>query len=306
MTRTDTVRAAPAPTAAERRRRGAVVAAALALLTPIAAGCAPTPAELPAGVRVDLYQTRLDVADGTVEIAVENGSDAPITVTAATLASEQFADDAVWAARPEGTRIPAGATIDLPVALPAQRCATDAAAHRVRIEATTADGRHVAAVIEAADRYGQLADLRARACTSAALHGVLDLAIDTPPTLGEIAGARVAVLPITVTPTGGDADATILAIHSTVLLDLADPETGAALTERRIDRTIRGDDEPTVIELPVRPTRCDPHAIAEDKQGTLFTVDVLLPDGETAAIVLPASEATKIALYDAVTAICAG
>ena len=36
------------------------------------------------------------------------------------------------------------------------------------------------------------------------------------------------------------------------------------------------DRAPVVIDLPIRPTRCDPHAVQEDKRGTLFRVWVSL------------------------------
>ncbi|HET8958353.1 MAG TPA: hypothetical protein VFM95_07840, partial [Microcella sp.] len=69
------------------------------------------------------------------------------------------------------------------------------------------------------------------------------------------------------------------------------------------------------IRLSTVPARCDPHAIAEDKQGTLFRVDATLtpPNGDVATGDAPASgtvtvtadDATRDAIYDAITRVCA-
>ena len=41
-----------------------------------------------------------------------------------------------------------------------------------------------------------------------------------------------------------------------------------------------GDTEPIEVDLPLVPLRCDPHAVQEDKRGTVFTLDVEV-DGRT-------------------------
>lgn len=272
------------------------------------AGCAPgaATASLPAGITVDLYQTRLDVADGTVEIAVANASGAPITVTGAAIESAQFTATAVWTARPAGTTVHDGHTVDLPVPLPTSVCGSAEVTHRIRLDFVDVDGDRGTAVVDASDRYGQLAALRRLACADDAVAAVAAIGIDGTPRVGLIGDADVVLIPITIQPTGSTAAIVLAAVHGTVLLDLADPVTGAPLTDRAIALRIDGRDAPTAFELAVRPTRCDPHAIAEDKQGTRFDLDVQLADGTDATIVLAADDAAKTAIYAAITTICAG
>ena len=49
------------------------------------------------------------------------------------------------------------------------------------------------------------------------------------------------------------------------------------------------DTAPVVVSLPLVPLRCDPHAVQEDKRGTVFTLEVEL-DGEPGAIEVAAPE----------------
>ena len=50
-----------------------------------------------------------------------------------------------------------------------------------------------------------------------------------------------------------------------------------------------GDTDPLAVHLPLVPLRCDPHAVQEDKRGTVFTLEVEV-DGEPGEIELAASE----------------
>ena len=46
---------------------------------------------------------------------------------------------------------------------------------------------------------------------------------------------------------------------------------------------------PTTVHLPLVPLRCDPHAVQEDKRGTVFNVEVEL-DGEPGLVQVAATE----------------
>ena len=46
-----------------------------------------------------------------------------------------------------------------------------------------------------------------------------------------------------------------------------------------------GDEVPVVVDVPIVPFRCDPHAVLEDKRGTIFGVPVEL-DGEPGTVEL--------------------
>ena len=61
---------------------------------------------------------------------------------------------------------------------------------------------------------------------------------------------------------------------------------------------------PIVVPLRFSPNRCDAHAIADDKQGTLFRVKVALGD-RTGTVTVVSDAETKEAIYAAITAACA-
>ncbi len=46
-------------------------------------------------------------------------------------------------------------------------------------------------------------------------------------------------------------------------------------------------DGPQVLRVPVVPTRCDAHALAEDKVGTLVPLEVAVDDGPAGRLLLP-------------------
>ena len=56
--------------------------------------------------------------------------------------------------------------------------------------------------------------------------------------------------------------------------------------------------------LPVVPSRCDPHAVAEDKRGTFFGVRARVDGVEQPVFYVPASDALRGAVYDLVAESC--
>jgi len=286
------------------RARRALIAALLIALGVPASGCSAPPA-LPDGVVVDLYQTRLDVAERVVEIAVTNGAATPLTVISAELRSDAFAETSAWPGRDGGTIVPAGATVDLPVAVPPSAC-TDAgppSAHGVRLGFLAMDGRLGAVELVAADRHGQLAQLRAEDCLAERVAAVATISATAPPVIGSVGGSPAILLPLEIVPTGGGGDLELLAIRSTVLLTALDPASGAPLDAVRPALRIAGTDDPSELVLAWAPGRCDAHVIAEDKQGTVLTVEVRV-EGTTGTILVRADDATRNALYGAVAEMC--
>ena len=64
---------------------------------------------------------------------------------------------------------------------------------------------------------------------------------------------------------------------------------------RRADQT---------ISLAVRPARCDAHAIADDKRGTILPFEITTSDGRTGRIDRSSGDTLKAELYDYVTERC--
>jgi len=255
-------------------------------------GCAPAAPELPAGVAVSAFQTRPDYGIRQLELKVANDSEAPITVLAVELHSSRFATP-VRFDRPQ--RVPVGSARDLPVSLSEPTCLEGAPVDEVVVEFQLEDGRTGTATLPIDDtstleRITEEDCLAVAVAEHAAIAGPAE-AVWTPGAHGP------AVLDFTVTPTGAAGGLVISAVRSTVLLSLAD-EQGAAIYEQSVDLAVDAASADGVIRVRVLPARCDPHAVAEDKRGTFFPVDVAIEGGPSGTIDVPVSDAVRASLYD--------
>lgn len=254
---------------------------------------------------VEVYRTRFDPERGTMQIAVRNAGATPVTVVSASLDSPALT---VPLTRDDETTIPAGTTRDLPVLLADARCpAPTTAAPDARLEILLADGSTAVVDEPTVDRLGQWAGWLAATCEAAAVEAVVELSLRRAPERDVLnAGAsNVIGLDLVAVGTGSvGADAVIESISGTVLLSVVDGDgqRGSSIPiEARISPGAR-----TSVPLTVTPARCDPHAIAEDKQGTRFPVTVRLDSGAGPAItvIVAADPAVRAALYDAIRRAC--
>ena len=76
-------------------------------------------------------------------------------------------------------------------------------------------------------------------------------------------------------------------MQTTNLLQFADQPTPFALAS-----TVTGTDAVTMVAVPIVPLRCDPHAVMEDKRGTVFNVLVDV-DGASGVVEVAAPEAMR-------------
>jgi hypothetical protein len=249
------------------------------------AGCsADAPPALPEGLTVSVIQQRGDIAPGRVQLRVDNGSSETITVTGATLTWAALSEPAAWAARRTETIGP-GRVVDLPVALPALRCTPDGDTASVALELDTADDTR-SADIAADDPLGILPRLGAAQCDRDALGAAarIEATAVSPRTDG------TADLTLSITPTAGsDARIDLVALRGTPLLHFAAGE------EATLDASVSSGDAPSTITVAVTPRRCDPHAIAEDKVGTLFDL-VARVDGREVVVSLERPQSVADAL----------
>lgn len=274
------------------------VAAALAGCTaaPVGAPTASTPGVLPDGIEVGFIQLRSDVAAGEAQVRIANGSTEPLEVGAVEIVDPRFADAATRTDPDRTTTVRPGATVDIRVGLPRMACDTTDGAPRAMLELADSG-----VVVEAAvdDLLGVIAPLHDRECRAERLADAahVDLRTFRPSPPGEPAELKLAIAQT------GRATATVVAIQPTNLLMFA----GTAAAGDALDIGLRVEEGSTgsvVAALPILPARCDPHAVQEDKRGTVFTIDVEL-DGEPGEIEVAASPELRARILSWVTQWCA-
>lgn len=269
-----------------------------AVVAAVMTGCAPAASApaLPDGVEVGLIQLRSDVAAGEAQVRIVNGSDEPLEIGAVELVDPRFAEPAVRTDAGRVSTVRPGATVDVRVTLPAMACDTDEGDLTARLE-LAASG----AVVEApaADLLDIVAPLHERECRAARLADAAEVGFRAfhPSAAGE-----PATLDLAISPTGRAA-AGLVEIRPTNLLMF--PGMDAASAPLPLDVAVtEGDVDEQVVPVPIVPLRCDPHAVQEDKRGTVFTVELDL-DGQPGEIELAAPEEMRAEILSWVTAWCA-
>lgn len=261
------------------------------VLVALLSACTNAPAPLPAEVTVSVFQNRFDYGVRQLELKVSNESDEPVTITRASLVSSRFATPAVWD-RPQV--VPAGAARDLKVQLTEPVCG-EPVTDTVVLEFTLADGTAGTATLEPTDETGRLDAINAEDCLGAAVGEITT--IEAASTVQWTAGARTpAVLDILVTPTGAPGEVTVHFAKGTVLLSLVD-ENGAEAYDVPVEESFDASTPAGVIRLLLVPARCDPHAVAEDKRGTFFPLEVETDGGSSGRIYVPVSSEVRSDLY---------
>ncbi|MBN9177595.1 MAG: hypothetical protein J0I43_09550 [Microbacterium sp.] len=293
--------------------RAAALTVAL-ILAPSLTGCAagaPAPAptsdagDLPPGVTVALTQQRSDVAARQAEVQIHNGTGSPLRIGDVQLIDPRFAHPATRVVDRTSTLAP-DATVNIRVQLPEAACgAGDDAASTVTFayendENDGSDGRSGSATAAAGELFPFLAELHRRDCVAQAVDAAASVTFGdfTPAAAGSPATLDLAIVP---TP-GADMDVVLIGIRETNLLTFAGLEDGALPLALEI---ASGDDATKAIPLPLLPSRCDPHAVQEDKRGTVFAVDVTV-DGEPGQFLLAAPPDLRGRLLTWVTQWCGG
>lgn len=254
-----------------------VASAALTLLSAALVACSATTSPAPS-LDVALVQQRGDIAVDRVQLRVTNTSTSSATVTAASLFSPVLEVPADWDAERPTTLAP-GRTVDLPVLLPAVRCVDAAAA---AAEGTlTIDGTPT--MVSVVDALHVLARLSATACDRDDLASVVRVTASG----AESGPDGSIVLHLAVEPARtGEGSAELVALRGTVLLRFASG------SEAPLDVTVAAGDAPSRIDVTVVPQRCDAHAIAEDKVGTLFDLVARVDERE---VVIPLHRSKDVA-----------
>lgn len=259
----------------------ATTALVLALLT----GCSPKIEQVPApeGMQVHLDQSRIKRQTREVFLLVNNPTDEPLRVGAFRLTSARF--DAVD--QPTDVTIDPGYERVLKLQLPQSRCGTDLDG-QVQLVYRVGDGDEVRSKLAVDDQYGTVGLAMDRDCALSRLQDAADLDIGSP-TTAKVDAQLTLTLPVTLTPTGKVTDVSFDGYESTVLFNV-EPAPG---------RSVALEGAAKDVPLTLVPARCDAHALAEDKVGTLIGVRVKadgLPEGTS--FYLPISASTRAALHD--------
>jgi hypothetical protein len=244
------------------------------------AGCAPASrAGLPDGVLVSVHQNRPDTEDRRVQVRIVNGSASALTVNALSFSSPHFAETAPYPKAPSTSR--AGGTLDLPVSLPKPVCGDDGPARgtaEVRLEYALESGQTGDVVVVPDDPLDQLDGISERDCLQYSMDAVAELREPDQIRIEQAGGRLVAFVDLAVAPTGSPGSFTIESVDDTVLFGLFDPSSATPRDTLRIDLTVTGSDAPDRLTIPLVPRRCDAHAVAEDKRGTLLPLRVRVGD----------------------------
>lgn len=281
----------------QRVGRAAGVAACVLVLG--ACGPAsPPPLASTVTVEVEVAQERLDRVDRVVTLQVRNTGDRPVTVTGARLTSA-FADGAtsqgrdVDPGRMRGVRVPLGPPVCDPDV-------GDDPRTRVELDVTTPDGAAGTLTVVPTDETQDVARIHGEDCAAAAAAAGLRVSLVDELAVQEADGRPVAHVVLRVEPVPGGPHVRVVSVRGTTLLRPA----GTTDTFWTVD--VDSAEPPADGRLVLRavPARCDLHAIAEDKRGTVLGVQTVVDGVEQPLFFVAAPDALRGALYDFVVDAC--
>ena len=275
-------------------------------------------------VTAEISQFRDNYSKQIIEIQLTNTTGSALTVLGAELTTPLFTAAITWPARTGGIDLPPGQTKSLPAPLPTPDCgspaptqgapgsgsasggATGTAFVSLRLAQPLGGGPGQAdATAPAADPFGVLTRNNSEMCLT--LQAAAVATIRLAPDLEVAADGRTAVVrlllqprPATATPNAGGADAGELVIdgieETTLLAEATQGEWSRSVT-------LRPGGPPQEVRLGIRPARCDPHAVAEDKVGTLLPLRVRVA-GREGVVKIDAGSQLRGRIYDFVTKAC--
>ena len=281
----------------------------LALVGCTAAAPDTPPTLPPDGVSVEIFQNRPDYAVRVLEIGVTNAGDTDLDLVSASFESAYFTGSADW---DEPLTIRAGSTTDLRVPLGEAVCegnrdGTGRVTLVWRPGDTPARGKPAGAADPASTRTATLAPsdtkgtierITGEDCLAAAVESVVAITEPGVLRIEGVGAASVAWLDLTLTPTGADGSVTVERVSATVLL------ASASGLDWPVGVTLNAASAPQTVSLGLRPTRCDPHAVAEDKRGTVFPVVVATSSGPAGAYNFPVGDALRGQIYSWIAEHC--
>jgi hypothetical protein len=270
---------------------------AVALLTLLSTACTGTggdqaapsqESELPPGVSVSVYQTRTDYVPRVLELRITNTGTKSFHLLSARFDSAHFTEPA----EADGLVLTQGLTRDLRVHLAEPVCTLGLAGDEtVTLAWLGDDGKKASAAVSPTDPTAAIERITGQDCLYAAVDSVVTI---TPPATLVVEGdgaTSVAIIELSLVPTGAAGSITLHSVSETVLLAAMDGPgwpVGVAVDAQSPTRT---------VPLRMRPARCDPHAIIEDKRGTVLPLAVSTTAGISGTYNLPVSDDLRREIY---------
>ena len=278
-----------------RRSRALLAVAAVAACSALGGCAASTP---PTAVRltVSVFQYRSDYAPRQAQIEVDNRSGTDIEVTSARFESAWF--QTAMSSKSAPSQVLGHATTDFPVVLSAAACSVNSAVPRVVIDYTAKDGTKGRTTVTPDVPFHSLATVHASDCSRQQFERVATIRAASALRFERVGGRQIALLDVTVTPTGAPGSVTLRSTEDTTLLAQREGQL------RTFDTTFTAASAPQTIELDYTPTRCEQHVVAEDKVGTVVPIRVDAGTYRNALFGFAVSPAVKNELLDWVGRYC--
>lgn len=254
----------------------------------------PSDPALSAEVTVMVYQPRTDIVHNRLAIQVRNGTDDPLQVVGARLSSPDFVADTVWPN--DSATVPAGLALDLRAPLPEVHC--DPATSPVATIEFVVDGATGVAELEVEDPFELLPRLHREACFA---EEIAEVAILTPREVILPDGVAPAILVIGIEPTGAPGTVTLDAVGGTTLLQPSIDGRSNDIVDLKITIDASG---PSEVRIAFVPNRCDPHALMEDKVGTIIPLYVTTATTSETRWMLPVTDEQRGDFYAFFAAYC--
>lgn len=256
----------------------------LVLLLAATTACAadPPPTAAPPEAVGDLRQFRSDASRRVLQVTLKPR--VAVAVTGLRLEVEGFEPAP---ASPQDVELPAGGIVDLPAAYGDAQCPGTPGAARAVV--TLAAGREL--VVPLADR-GLVARLHADECADRALASQVSFTVDPAMTTGRREGRPALQVVVRARRTAGEDPVTVTGLGGHIVFSVRSPVTTTPLV------TLGAADREAELPLELVPTRCDGHALAENKRAGLLGVYVALGAGEPRLVTVVPAPAVQSRLAD--------
>jgi hypothetical protein len=299
------------PPLAPRKQRFAASAVLLMLLASLQ-GCrdgaqpGPEVSGTPA-LTASINQFRDNYSKRIIEIRLTNNTPDPVTVLDAELDSALFSSGISWHTPADGTLLPPRQPKSLPAQLPEPRCmdasvdtgtGSSSAAARPTVRVNTRPDSHGSGPLTVEDPFGVIARNNSEMCLEKAVQEIATLQPSPELAVSDEGTTAVVLVLILPEPARGRQEVlTIDRIEGTTLIaeDTAQPWPSGV--------QVSAGGPPVELRLAIRPARCDPHAVAEDKIGTLLPFRVTA-DGRNGVLKIDTGDVLRHRIYDFVTAAC--